>query len=298
VAAREALHHVGIADNEYVALRSFGGPCTASLGPPQLPFTRNGREKLDRALAEVEPSGKGNLANAVIAAIGDFADTTRFTGRPRVVVVTGSNDECTSGPIEAITEYQHRHSEIEVDFRFIGVHLTDPEKQALDSVRAETKGKVLYVDGRDEILRGLETFLVWEPLAGTLKSMLALLNDCNLRLNAVLADLKEPGLGAAEPDFRSARATCTRADQPFRDLDDKERQALGPGFAKLSARVGENRDMRERIIVALEKLIANARSGDIAGYDIELREFNAVEDTYNRQVADLNEMLRQVQSRQ
>jgi hypothetical protein len=46
----------------------------------------------------------------------------------------------------------------------------------------------------------------------------------------------------------------------------------------------------------MEKLIANTKSGDLAGYDLSLKEFMAVEETYNRQVADLNSVLARLKS--
>jgi hypothetical protein len=292
-AAKQAVSRLDISDNEYLALRTFGGPCANDLGRPQLAFAVKAKQRLILALDGLKPTGKGNLANAVIAAMDDFMDTAQFKGaRLRIVVITGSNDSCTSDQIGAIKNHQLEHPDIVLDFRFIGVSLADMEKQELEDIRTATKGEVIYVDNRQEISRALDTFLVWEPMQNSVGAMLGLLNDCILRLNTVLVDLKKPGAGTADADFRVARDECKRSDQPFRDLGNTP--GLGSDFRILYERVSGNRNMRERIIGVMEKLIANAKSGDVEGYNLSFKEFKAVEDTYNGQVADLNSVLKQL----
>jgi hypothetical protein len=297
LAAKQAVRHVDMSNNAYLALRTFGGSCTDNFGRPDLGFAPNAKEQVNSALEKLAPGGKGNLANAVIAAMDDLVDRPPLNGiNPRVVVITGSNDSCTSDQIGAIKSHQLRHPNVILDFRFIGIQLSDREKQELEIIRTETKGEVIYVNNGQDIGHALDTFLVWEPMENSVGAVIGILNDCILRLNKVVADLREPGAGTADVDFQVARDECKRSDQPFRDLGDKQQQGVGSDFVGLYQRASENRNMRERIISVMEKLIANTKSGDLAGYDLSLKEFMAVEETYNRQVADLNSVLARLKS--
>ena len=293
LAARQALQHVDIARGAYLALRTFGGPCTDRLGRPDLGFAMNARQRVDAALEKLTPDGKGNLANAVIAAMDDLVDKPPLNGvNPRVVVITGSNDACTGDQVGAISDHQRRQPNVTLDFRFIGVQLADDEKRQLAAIETATKGRVIYVGSREEIGRALDTFLVWEPMEDSVGAVIGVLNDCILRLTkVVLVDLRQPDGGEADADFQTARDACKRSDEPFRDLGATQQAALGADFGALYRRASENRDMRERIISVTEKLIASTKSGDPAGYDLAQKEFLAVEATYNRQVNDLNTVL-------
>ena len=295
VAAKQALQHVDISNKEYIGLRVFGGKCTNDLGRLQLAFTLDGKLRLQQTLEKLQPDGNGNLANAVIAAMDDFLDAARYGHHPRVIVIAGSNDVCSSDQIGAIRDHQLHHPEITLDFRFIGMHLDDAEKEELESIRAATSGKIVFVSSREEISRALDTFLVWEPMENSVRTMLGILNDCITRLNKVVADLNEPGLGTADGDFSAARDECHRSNEPFRDLGEAQGR-LGPRFQELYKRIDDNRGMLDRVISVMGKLIASAKSGDLSGYALALKEFTEIEATYNRQIADLNAMLQQLQS--
>src|SRR5258708_18670087 len=97
-AAIGAFDNLDISDNDNLALRSFGGDCGVEPRKPQLDFKQGIKERLKTELHQLKPLGKGNLAQAVIAAMDDFGNVAKFkdTSR-RVIVITGSDDFCTGG---------------------------------------------------------------------------------------------------------------------------------------------------------------------------------------------------------
>ena len=73
--------------NEGLALRTFGGSCKES-GRVLVKFGAEHGDEVRDASADLRPRGRSNLANAVRAAIDDFADDSRFPdGAARRVVV-------------------------------------------------------------------------------------------------------------------------------------------------------------------------------------------------------------------
>jgi hypothetical protein len=299
-AARQALQHIDLSDNEYIGLRTFGGgPCPPKSGPLDLRFTRDGKGRLDSTLLALQPGGQGNLADSVIAAIDDFMNGTDFGPiKPRVVVIAGGNDDCTGDYVDAIKTHLTKYPNATLDFRLIGVSLTDSEKQDLAAIRAAVKGEVVYVNSREEISRALDKYLVWQPMSDSVNDTIAALNTCIEQLNKVIADLNQAGGGASKVDLDAARDECRRSDPPFRALGSKNQQEMGPVFTRLYDQVTANGNMRERIIIAMEKLVTHAGRGDMDSYGRSFKEFEAVRDAYNKQVAVLNAMLEQLKPKQ
>jgi hypothetical protein len=265
------------------------GPC-----PPDLPFSLNAKERISSKLENTKPDGKGNLANAVIAAMDDLPEIKDIS--LRVVVITGSNDDCTQedqDQIAKIKEHQlrTRKKDVQLDFRFIAVALGDAEKQKVQSISDETKGEVIFVNKREEITPALNTFVVWEPIAKSADSIVAILNDCIVQLNKVFEALNRPGAPEAEPIFQAARDECIRSNQPFADLIDRKGSELGSDAKDLYERASESGNMRDRILDVMKTLIAAAKSGDVEGYNSTLKVFADVRDTYNKGIAKLNAAL-------
>jgi hypothetical protein len=299
-AARQALQHIDLSDNQYIGLRTFGGgPCPPKSGPLDLRFTRDGKGRLDSTLLALQPGGQGNLADSVIAAIDDFMNGIDFGPiKPRVVVIAGGNDDCTGDYVDAIKTHLTKYPNATLDFRFIGVSLTESEKQDFAAIQAAVKGEVVYVNGREEISRALDKYLVWQPISDSVNDTIATLNTCIEQLNKVIADLNQAGGGASKVDLNAARDECRRSDQPFRALGNKNQQEMGPDFTRLYDQVAANGNMRERIIIAMEKLVTDAGRGDMDAYGRSFKEFEDVKEAYNKQVAVLNALLEQLKSKQ
>jgi hypothetical protein len=178
-----------------------------------------------------------------------------------------------------------------LDFRFIAVALGDAEKQKVQSISDETSGKVIFVNKREEVAPALNTFVVWEPMEKSADAIVDILNKCIAQLNGVFKALNQPGAVGAKESFKHASDECTRSNQPFADLIRGQESDLGSDAKDLYERASESGNMRDRILKVMGTLIAAAESGDVEGYNSNLREFADVRDAYNKHIAELNEAL-------
>lgn len=294
-AAIETVGNLDISNEDNLALRSFGGPCGSDPSRPDLPFGKNAKSRLQSRLRELRPSGKGSLATAVIAAVDDFNDMAKFEkGSRRIVVITGSDDGCTGDPLHAIQDHIRtlpQNYGIHLDFHFIGLGLTDSQKQVLGAIADGTKGKVAFAENRDELDKVLNRILILEPVADDVKTMVSILNNCVERLNKVSADLNQPDGGTADIDFRAAQDQFKDSDLSFHDLGARQTR---PDFQNLYKLASANRELQQRLFTAMDKLIGKKKSADVEGYNVSVAEFNDLINAYNRKIGELNSATQQM----
>jgi hypothetical protein len=124
-------------ENEGLALRSFGGDCGES-GELLVDFGEDHGDDVRDAAVELEPGGVSNLANAVRAAIDDFADADRFPdpeSPKRVVVFTGTVDDCLGENASGEIRRDVERSGVDALFQLVGVKVSESDRQRLRSLK-------------------------------------------------------------------------------------------------------------------------------------------------------------------
>ena len=132
-----------VAPTDNLALRTFGGPCRGENTELRVAFDYRNKEKIRSALRSLKPAGETTLTDAVIAAIGDFNDPERFAGRNKsIIVITGGKRLCTDAPAETIRTRLSKQIPadqlIELEFKYIGVGIPAPLREALTRISQTT----------------------------------------------------------------------------------------------------------------------------------------------------------------
>jgi tetratricopeptide (TPR) repeat protein len=123
--------------NEGLALRSFGGPCEEA-GDLLVDFGENHNDDVGDMAAGVQHGGPSNLANAVIAAIDDFADSDRFPdpdSPKQVVVFTGTVDECLGEDAAEDIRSEVERTGINAVFKLVGVNVSQEDRAQLRALK-------------------------------------------------------------------------------------------------------------------------------------------------------------------
>jgi hypothetical protein len=123
--------------NEGLALRRSGGECHES-GRLLVDFGEDHADEVRDSAAEQKPSGKSHLANAVIAALDDFADDERFPdpkSLKRVVVFTGTVDGCRGRSAAEDIRRELERTGINAVFKLVGVKVSDNDRARLLSFK-------------------------------------------------------------------------------------------------------------------------------------------------------------------
>jgi hypothetical protein len=117
------------ADN--LALWSFGGRCEKR---ELVDFGQGNDDAIRDALGTLEPQGKADLADTLIAATGDFNDLDRFPpeARKTVIVLTAGRDTCSGGSLREVSNRMEELGEgFNVDFRIFGMDVGRRAKRKL-----------------------------------------------------------------------------------------------------------------------------------------------------------------------
>jgi tetratricopeptide (TPR) repeat protein len=149
--------------NEGLALRDFGGGCDEA-GELLVDFGEDHGDDVRDAAAEQQPGGDSNLANAVIAAIDDFADVERFPdpdSPKRVVVFTGAVDDCLGESAAGEIRREVERTGIDAVFKLVGVKVSAEDRGRLRSLRngLGANAEVVFADTEEElteVVEGLE----------------------------------------------------------------------------------------------------------------------------------------------
>lgn len=145
-----------------LALRVFGGPCPkADTEPiertePTVNFSRENWKPISNAIGALKAQGDASLTQALLQAITDFDDPTRFKDvSNRVIVITGSPDACgaSSGPLlYRLTDAKEAQAKVVLDFHFIGVDIGDETARSQLSALAHETGSVAdFADTQQEL---------------------------------------------------------------------------------------------------------------------------------------------------
>lgn len=317
-AVRLVLRQQGL-ERENLAFRVFGGPCEAEATEPTLPFSTQNEEPIDKVVQALKAQGEAPLVRAVLQAITDFGDLTRFKDKSkRIIVITGTKagDDKKDGcgmPVEAIQLKLNRQDptskQIEFSFHFIGVGLDDAGKSYLRSFASRIGGKADFADSRQQLQGILSSVVLSGELEqppdvpgsevereSVLQSGNALLNNLESSagsLITVIGDLNKRDYEAAERDLEQARHVFSNSAPAFEDLGKRQ---TSDEYRRIYQGASDNRKILEQMISLTEVMSSQAKANNRGAYNASVAQFDRLRVAYNSRRNDLKRQLTQLES--
>ena len=287
-AARTIARSVGPLEHEGLALRRFGGPCEEA-GELLVDFGDGHAGEVSDAAAGEEADGRSNLAGAVIAAIDDFNDGDRFpadrTFTKRIVVFTGTVDECSGDSAAELIRRRLERSGIELDFTYVGLGIPEDERDRLREIAGDEQ--VVFADTEDE-LAGVVTFLELEPVIADSQAFLAIHNAVIGRLNTFIAAVNAGRTEEAAAALAGAKAAFSRTESRLQSISAHGSRAELRDVSRL---VAEARAIQEELFAAGDSVLVLRRELEPDAtsdeYENALAEWNGV---IERQDANVDEI--------
>jgi len=283
-AAKDVLASVASSDN--LALRQFGGACAGENTTLAVKFSQNNVKRLQKWLGTLALDGQASLAHAVIEATGDFNDTTRFPKdvSKRIVVIIGSDDTCLrKDPLPAIRERIERAkrsgSNIEMDFRFIGLGLAPQQQANVTKIAEATGGTATFVESQEGLRNVLRRNLIVERVVQNTNALVESLNAGMNHLNDVLDAIGRPDYPTAETALKQAQEELIHSDSSFQALGQGERKEQ---FKRLYETASQNRRIHNELLKLAEKMLAQAKTQNLDGYNASKSEYEKLTIDYNR----------------
>jgi hypothetical protein len=280
-AARAVASYVVPHANESFALRPFGGGCDDA-GDLLVGFGAEHGDDLSEAARGLAAAGKSNAANAVLAAIDDYSDAGRFpperTFSKRIVVFTGTADECSGESAAEIIRRRLEGSRVKLDFTFVGVAIPEDERERLRLIAGELESPAIFADTDEELAEVVE-YLEIEPVIADGETAREIHNTVIEKLNDFIAALNGGDLQVAEKALRESDAALEETNDPYERIG--ARQARD-AFTAIYDLLGRARAIQGELIVLGETLLDLRREleedGNQAEYENALAEWNGVID--------------------
>jgi hypothetical protein len=277
-----------------LALRyAGGGPCGDRDTALALPFAVDNKARIRDAVAHATAAGKSSLAHAVIDAIADFGDSARFKGmNKRIVVITGGDDECTPGAIDAIKDFlrgRHDDDKVRLDFHFIGLALTKPQQDSVAELAQSVGGKVVFVDHRAELDAQLARLVVAPSAVAAVGSVMGLLNTISNDLTTVTSRVSDRGFPAATAALGEARKQFDATNASFDELG--RRPGNEERVKKVYAMAADARSLQDRLLTIAERMVPEATAGNIEAYNTSAHEYEQVSSAFNAKTKEINQLL-------
>lgn len=287
-AARTIGRSVGPLEHEGLALRRFGGPCEET-GELLVDFSGGHNAEVSDAAADQEAGGRSNLAGAVIAAIDDFNDGDRFpadqTFTKRIVVVTGTVDECSGDRAAELIRRRLERSGIELDFTYVGLGIPESDRDQLREIAGDEQ--VVFADTEDE-LAGVVTFLELEPVIADSHAFLEIHNVVIDRLNTFSDELNAGRTEEASAALTDSKETFSRTESRLQSIGAHEARAE---LAEMSRLVEEARSIQEELFATGDTLLELRRElgpdATSSEYENALAEWNGVIDRQRTNVGEI-----------
>ena len=317
-AVRLVLHREGL-ERENLALRVFGGPCDATATEPTLAFSTQNERPITEAVQALRAQGEAPLVRAILQAITDFGDLTRFKDKSkRIIVITGTatgddkKDRCGMS-VESIKQKLSRQDpnskQIEFSFHFIGVGLDDAGKSYLGSFAGRIGGKADFADNRQQLQDLLSSVVAAdnpqkpkdvpgsvaerESVSQEGQAVIENLNSSTNSLHTVIGDLNRRDYGAAERDLEQARIVFRKSASAFEELGKRQ---TSDQYRRIYEAARNNRKILEQMIALTETMSSQARANNIRDYNASVAEFERLRVDYNNRIDDLDRQLNQLGS--
>jgi hypothetical protein len=197
-----------------LALRTSAG-CGMG-GELVVPFRTGATGAITDSLAGIVPMGATfGLADAVIAATGDFNDSERFPPETQrqIIVFTAGGDGCMEDPAGLLAERWQELGDLRLAVEFIGMGLNDADQEAqLEAMASAVDGRAFTVDSQEELDRLLAQLLDVEPVLRALDEIVATGND-------IVNPLQDLRRAHSACDVASARAASVASEEALSAVD-------------------------------------------------------------------------------
>ena len=317
-AVRLVLHREGL-ERENLALRVFGGACDAAATEPTLRFSTQNEGPITEAVQALRAQGEAPLVRAVLQAITDFGDLTRFKDKSkRIIVITGTatgdnkKDRCGM-PAESIQQKLNRQDpnskQIEFSFHFIGVGLDDAGKSYLGSFAGQIGGKADFADNRQQLQDLLSSVVATnnpqppkdvpgsvaerESVIQSGKAVIENLDSSAGGLVTVIGDLNKRDYEAGDRDLEQARIVFRKSASAFEELGKRQ---TSDQYRRIYETASKNRKILEQMIAVTETMLSEARANDPGAFHASLAKYKGLKANYNNRIDDLDRQLNQLGS--
>jgi hypothetical protein len=276
-------------ENEGLALRRLGGTCDET-GDLLVDFGAGRNDEVSDAAADQEAAGESNLAQAVIAAIDDFHGDRFPTDRTftkRIVVVTGTVDNCSGDNAAELIRRRLENAGVELDFTYVGLGIPEADRDRLREIAGDED--VLFADTEDELAQVVD-FLELEPVISDSEAILEIHNDVIDRLNVFIGHLNAGRTDPAAAALEDANAAFSRGEPRFDSIVVHETR---PDLQAMARLVAQARAIQEQLFDVGETLLGLRRDlgaeATSANYENALAEWNG---TIQRQQENVDEINR------
>ena len=310
------LRQQGI-ERENLAFRLFGGPCAAAATEPTLAFSTQNEELITKTIPELSAHGQAPLVRAVLQAITDFGDLTRFKDKgKRIIVITGTTpqdgkkDPCGMSveQIQQKLDNQYKKGElISFDFHFIGVGLDEAGKTYLANFAGQIGGRADFADNRrqlEDILTGVVgannreqpqvspgSQMERESVGQNGKAIADNLNATVNRLNLAASYVNQRDCDAAARELEQARAVFRESSTAFEQLARIEKSEQ---YHRIYETASSNRKILEQMISLMEQILVESRTTKCVPSEATRTRYATLQADYNRRKDELNEQLKQL----
>lgn len=275
-------------ENEGLALRRFGGTCDET-GDLLVDFGEGRNNEVSDAAADQQAAGRSNLAQAVIAAIDDFHGDRFPTDRTftkRIVVVTGTVDDCSGDNAAELIRRRLENAGVELDFTYVGLGIPEAERNRLREIAGDED--VVFADTDDELAQVVD-FLELEPVIADSEAILEIHNEVIDRLNAFIGYLNAARTAPAAAALDDAKTAFSRGASRFDSVIAHETRPNLQVVARLVAQAraiqGELFDVGETLLGLRQDLGADATSAE---YENALAEWNGIIQRQQDNVEEIN----------
>ncbi len=280
------------ANNDALALRTFGGECGAEDNTTQLvDFDTDNRAQILDAARGAGTTDKATLLRGIVQAVEDFTGPFTRDAKQvsRVIVVTKHGvDACDQDTPFVAREIRNRVSSagLGIEFRFVGYRVSDGERDQLTHIAGATGAPdPTFVDDPGELDAAVDWLTNTEPVLRDAQKIVDVLNPAVDQVNAAVKAITDGRLGAAETTLEAARSAVADTDAELADLADR----TTPEARDVHTRAANLRGHQERVVAAAGELLDAARSD--ASLDQELAAFQRVAQDYNREVNAMNDAI-------
>jgi len=291
-----------------LAFRDFGGSCQEDRTPPTLPFSQENTPRIRQKIQDKAyvPNGKANLIAAVRHAITDFADKERFDGvDKRIIVITGSLDECTDRIADVIPKLNElaedgngKRKGIVLDLNFIGIGLDAAAKLEFDGYAERTGGSAHFADTAEEIRNVVEIVEV-ARVKRSATAVSGILKVSAERLSPVITSIRAKNYAAAEQGLEQVRIEFAGSEVPFQDLVKRQTSdglsaQLTAHYRRIYQAANKSRDLQSQVISLTETMLSQGKSADERAMSVTIDKYEDVRAAYNKSDDELQALLKQL----
>ncbi|GGU03181.1 hypothetical protein GCM10010208_29150 [Actinomadura livida] len=283
------------ADDDALALRSFGGECGVSENTRQLVgFGTGNREEISQAAGEVRWGGRPTLVRGVVEAVDDFSKRLAWgagqhgTRVNRIIVVTRhGTDACEQDPAVVQREIHDRleSAGLKVDFKVIGYQVPEAERERLRQISAGIRGDApVFAADPARLTAALEWFTNTQPVLQEARKVTDVLNAAVGQVEAARAAIEDGRLDFADDQLDRAGAADIGAA-----LEALKHRATTPQARDIHRKARRLYSQQRRVVQSGRDLLEASRDG--RSRDGEFAAYRAAVVTYNQQADALKRAL-------